>query len=381
MRRTIHDESHHAFRETVRRVLEREVAPHAERWQEEGAVPRSLYPRLGAAGLLGIQIPQKYGGGGERSFTYNAVVTEEIARSDAFLGQVNLHINVVIPYLLHHATPEQQARWLPAMATGETMGAIAMTEPGCGSDLAGIGTTAVRDGDHWVLSGTKTFITGGAHAGLVIVVARTGRTDDRRGGLSLLVVEDDTPGFTRGRPMRKLGLHAQDTTELFFSDARVPAENLLGEEGGAFALLTSNLAQERLSIAIGSQAMTEAILAETADYVKSRQVFGRSLSSFQNTRFTLAALAAQAEAGRHLVDRAVEELDAGTLDPADAAKAKLFTTELQGRTADECLQLYGGYGYTLEYPIARRYADARVSRIYGGSSEIMKSIIAKSLGL
>ncbi|MGP3737526.1 acyl-CoA dehydrogenase family protein (plasmid) [Streptomyces sp. GDS52] len=381
MRRTIFDETHAAFRQTVRKILAQEVEPHAERWEDEGIVPRELYPRLAQGGLLGLQIPEEHGGGGQRSFLYNAVVTEEIARGSSFLGQVNLHMNVVVPYFLHLATPAQQARWLPGMASGATMGAIAMTEPGTGSDLAGMATTAVREGDHWILNGAKTFITGGAHAGLVIVVARTARTEDRRGGLTLLVVEDGTPGFTRGRPLRKLGLHAQDTTELFFTDVRVPVENVLGEEGGAFAHLTSNLPQERLSIAVGSQAMSEAMITETVEYVTSRQVFGKSLATFQNTRFTLAALAAQAESVRHMVDRALAELDAGELSAADAAKAKLVATELQGRIADECLQLHGGYGYVREYPIARRYADARVSRIYGGSNEIMKSIIAKSLGL
>ncbi|MGW4032674.1 acyl-CoA dehydrogenase family protein [Streptomyces sp. NPDC004838] len=382
MRRTLFDDTHDAFRQTVRKVLAHEVEPYAESWEEEGIVPRELYPRLGEAGLLGLQIPEEYGGGGEPGFLYNAVVTEEIARGATFLGQINLHMNVVVPYFLHLATAEQHARWLPGMASGETMGAIAMTEPGTGSDLAGMTTTAVRDGEHWVLSGAKTFITGGAHAGLVIVVARTAKIEtDRRGGLTLFVVEDGMPGFTRGRRLRKLGLHAQDTTELFFTDVRVPVGNVLGEEGGAFAHLTANLAQERLSIAVGSQAMGEAMIAETVEYVNSRRVFGQSLASFQNTRFTLAALAAQAEAGRHLVDRALMELEAGELTAADAAKAKLVTTELQGRIADECLQLHGGYGYMREYAIARRYADARVSRIYGGSNEIMKSIIAKSIGL
>ncbi|MFE4423986.1 acyl-CoA dehydrogenase family protein [Streptomyces sp. NPDC056817] len=381
MRRTIFDETHDAFRQTVRKVLAQEVEPYAERWEDEELVPRELYPRLARAGLLGLQIPEEHGGGGQSSFLYNAVVTEEIARGSSFLGQVNLHMNVVVPYFLRLATPAQQARWLPGMASGATMGAIAMTEPGTGSDLAGIATTAVREGDHWVLNGAKTFITGGAHAGAVIVVARTARTEDRRGGLTLFVVEDGMPGFTRGRPLRKLGLHAQDTTELFFTEVRVPADNVLGEEGGAFAHLTANLPQERLSIAVGSQAMSEAMITETVEYVTSRQVFGKSLATFQNTRFTLAALAAQAESVRHMVDRALAELDEGQLSPADAAKAKLVATELQGRIADECLQLHGGYGYIREYPIARRYADARVSRIYGGSNEIMKSIIAKSLGL
>ncbi|AXI80483.1 acyl-CoA dehydrogenase family protein [Peterkaempfera bronchialis] len=381
MRRTVFDRTHQAFREMVRTLFAREVVPYAERWEEDGVVPRTLYDTLGAAGLLGIRIPAEFGGGGERSFRYNAVITEEIAAGSVFLGTVNLHMNVVIPYFLHHATAEQQARWLPGLASGATMGAIAMTEPGSGSDLAGLSTTAVRDGDHYLLNGAKTFITGGTHAGLVIVVARTARTENRRDGLTLLVVEDGMTGFTRGRPLRKLGLHAQDTTELSFADVRVPVSHVLGEEGRAFGYLGSNLPQERLSIAVGSQAMSEAMIAETVQYVTARTVFGTSLASFQNTKFTLAALAAQVEAGRQLVDRAIEEFDAGTLDPADAAKAKLYTTELQGQVADQCLQLHGGYGYMREYPIARRYADARVSRIYGGSSEIMKSIIAKSLGL
>ncbi|MCW3817942.1 acyl-CoA dehydrogenase family protein [Micromonospora sp. DR5-3] len=381
MQRTIFDDSHLAFARMVRDLLDKEVEPYALAWEEAEAIPTSLYRAFGAAGIFGTQIPEEFGGAGESSFTYNAIVLEEIARGSVVLGPATLHHNVVIPYFLHYATPEQQRRWLPGMASGELMGAIAMTEPGGGSDLAGLRTTAVLEGDHYRLNGAKTFITGGANAGLIIVVARTGSGPDRRDGLTLLVVENGTPGFERGRKLRKLGLHAQDTVELFFTDVRVPVSNVLGEPGSAFQYLTGNLPQERLAIAVGSMAMAESILADTIAYVGDRELFGQRLSSMQNTKFVLAGLATQIEAGRCLVDRAISEHDNGTLTGADAAKVKLFATELQSRVADECLQLFGGYGYMTEYRIARRFTDARITRVYGGSSEIMKTIIAKSMGL
>jgi alkylation response protein AidB-like acyl-CoA dehydrogenase len=289
---------------------------------------------------------------------------------------------VVLPYFLDLATPEQQARWFPAFVSGKSMTAIAMTEPGTGSDLAGISATAVLEGGTYVLNGTKTFITGGVQADLVIVVARTSRSeDDRRAGLTLLVVEEHMTGFARGRNLDKLGLKSQDTGELFFDDVAVPVANRLGLEGNAFAYLTANLPAERMSIAISAQASSERAIELTVDYTRQRKAFGTPIASFQNTKFVLAGLSAKVEAGRHMVDRAIEELDAGTLTVADAARVKLFTTEVQAEVMDSCLQLHGGYGYMLEYPISRMYADARVSRIYGGSSEIMKVIIAKDLGL
>jgi alkylation response protein AidB-like acyl-CoA dehydrogenase len=366
----------------VRAYLEDKVLPRTPEWERAGLTPKSLYAELGDLGVTGVQVPEEFGGGGESSYRYNAIFGEEVARSGASAGAVQLHLNVVLPYFLHYANREQQERWFPGFVSGESVSAIAMTEPGTGSDLAGISTTAVRAGDDYVLSGAKTFITGGIQADLVVVVARTARdAKDRRAGLTLLVVEEGMPGFTRGRKLDKLGLRSQDTAELSFQDVRVPVANRLGDEGAAFDQLTANLPQERLSIAVHAQAASERAIELTTAYTLERKAFGTPVASFQNTKFVLADLSAKVEAGRHLLDRALEELDAGTLSGADAARTKLFTTELEGEVMDACLQLHGGYGYMLEYPIARMYADARVSRIYGGSSEIMKVIIAKDLGL
>jgi alkylation response protein AidB-like acyl-CoA dehydrogenase len=370
------------FRSSVRAFLIGRVVPHVAEWEAAKCVPKSLYAEFGRLGVTGIRIPKEYGGAGEKSFIYNVILAEEIVRTGAVSGALQLHLNVVLPYFLDLATHEQRARWFPAFVSGESMTAIAMTEPGTGSDLAGISTSAVRDGDSYVLNGSKTFITGGVQADLVIVVARTSRSEaDRRAGLTLLVVDESMAGFSRGRNLDKLGLKSQDTGELFFDNMRVPVANTLGTPGNAFAYLTANLPAERMSIAISAQASSERAIELTVDYTRQRKAFGTPIASFQNTKFVLAALSAKVEAGRHLVDRALEELDAGTLSVADAARVKLFTTELQGEVMDACLQLHGGYGYMLEYPIARMYADARVSRIYGGSSEIMKVIIAKDLGL
>jgi alkylation response protein AidB-like acyl-CoA dehydrogenase len=391
MRRTVFDDDHEAFRATVRDFLAREVVPVFPEWEKAGAAPRDFYRLLGKLGVLGLQVPEEYGGGGQRSFRFNAVVNEELARAKLGLGPVRVHTDIVLPYLLRYASEEQKRRWLPGVAGGELMTAIAMTEPGTGSDLAGIATTAVRraggapgehSGDHYVLNGAKTFITGAVNADLVLVIARTSPSSgDRRAGLSILVVEAASRGFSVGRNLDKLGLKAQDTAELAFEDVLVPAANLLGEEGRAFEYLRHNLAQERLSIAVNAQAAAATALEVTLAYVNERNVFGRPLSGFQNTKFVLAECATDVEAGQALVDRALEEHDAGGLSAADAAKVKLFCTELQSRVVDKCLQLHGGYGYVLEYPIARMYADARVTRIYGGTSEVMKSIIAKSIGL
>jgi acyl-CoA dehydrogenase len=382
MRRTVFDDDHEAFRATVRDFLAREVVPVFPEWEKAGAAPRDFYRLLGKLGVLGLQVPEEYGGGGQRSFRFNAVVNEELARAKLGLGPVRVHTDIVLPYLLRYASAEQKRRWLPGVAGGELMTAIAMTEPGTGSDLAGIATTAVPDGEHYVLNGAKTFITGAVNADLVLVVARTSPpSGDRRAGLSILVVEAASRGFSVGRNLDKLGLKAQDTAELAFEDVLVPAANLLGEEGRAFEYLRHNLAQERLSIAVNAQAAAATALEVTLAYVTERNVFGQPLSGFQNTKFVLAECATDVEAGQALVDRALDEHDAGGLSAADAAKVKLFCTELQSRVVDKCLQLHGGYGYVLEYPIARMYADARVTRIYGGTSEVMKSIIAKSIGL
>ncbi|TDD84562.1 acyl-CoA dehydrogenase [Saccharopolyspora karakumensis] len=381
MRRTIYGAEHDAFRETAREFLTKEVVPQFPDWEAAGLVPREVFTRIGELGVLGIQVPEEYGGAGIDSFLYSAVWAEETAGAYVNLGGLSVHLNVVLPYFLAYCDEEQKRRWLPGLASGELMTSIAMTEPGTGSDLAAMTTSAEKRGDHFVLNGAKTFITGGINADLVIVVARTSPGENRRGGLSLLVVEGDMAGFTRGRNLDKIGLRTQDTAELFFDDVRVPVGNLLGEEAKAFDYLTGNLPQERLGIAVGAQAAAEAALTTTLEYVQERSAFGTTVSSFQNTKFELASCATDVEAGRSMLDRALAEHDAGELSPADAAKVKIFCTELQGRVIDRCLQLHGGYGYIREYPIGRLYADARVSRIYGGTTEVLKTIISKSLGL
>ncbi|CAM03264.1 long-chain-acyl-CoA dehydrogenase [Saccharopolyspora erythraea NRRL 2338] len=381
MRSTAYGPEHDAFRKLVRDFLNREVVDHFPDWEQAGVVPREVFVKLGELGIPGLQVPERYGGGGATSFKYNAIVSEETARAGVSLGGLSVHMNVVLPYFLAYGDEEQKARWLPGLAGGELMSSIAMTEPGTGSDLAGMSTTARREGGDYVLNGAKTFITGGINADLVLVVARTGRGGDRRDGLSLLVVERGMPGFERGRNLDKLGLKAQDTAELSFTDVRVPAANLLGAEGAAFGYLTGNLPQERLSIAVAAQAAAEAALETTLEYVRERRAFGTPVSSFQNTKFELAACATEIEAGRALLDRALGEHDDGALSGADAAKVKIFCTELQARVVDRCLQLHGGYGYIREYRIARLYADARVTRIFGGTTEVLKTIVAKSLGL
>ncbi|MBK6011954.1 acyl-CoA dehydrogenase family protein [Streptomyces sp. MBT53] len=382
MRRTLFEETHEDFRLLVRDFIAREVLPSYEDWRRAGLVPRDLFTALGKLGIIGTAIPEEYGGGGQDDYRYNAVIQEECARACVTLGGLRTHLDIVVPYFTGLANSEQRARWLPGLASGELYTAIAMSEPATGSDLAGITTRAVRDGDHFVLNGAKTFITGGHHADLVIVVARTTvDPDNRRAGLSLLVVEKDMPGFTVGRKLEKIGLAVQDTVELAFDDVRVPAANLLGEEGAAFTLLGRNLAQERLAIAVGAVAQARTAVDLTVAYVRDRNVFGKPLAQFQNTKFELAALDAKLTAAQALLDAAITALVAGELDPVDAARTKLFCTETQGRVVDRCLQLHGGYGYILESPIARLYADARVTRIYGGTSEVMKLIISKSLGL
>jgi acyl-CoA dehydrogenase len=367
----------------VRQFFTKEVVPEFSAWEEAGAPSRDFYRRAGELGIVGLQVPEEYGGGGQHSFLFNAVVTEEAFRACVGLGSLRVHMDIVLPYLLRYTTREQKGRWLPGVTGGLLMTAIAMTEPGTGSDLAGIRCSAVRDGDSYVLNGAKTFITGGANASLVLVVARTCPVEEgnRRGGLSILVVEAGMAGYSVGRNLKKIGLKAQDTTELFFDNVRVPVENLLGEEGRAFEYLTHNLAQERLTIAVASMAAAASALDITVDYVKQREVFGKRLSSFQNTKFVLAGCAAKVDAGQALVDSCLRAHDAGELSVADAAKAKLFCTEMQGDVVDACLQLFGGYGYMLDYPIARLYADARVTRIYGGTNEVIKTIISKDLGL
>ncbi len=381
MRRTLFGEDHEAFRQTIRAFIEAEVAPVYEQWEEAGHPPRDFYYKLGELGVFGIQVPEEYGGAGETSFKYQAVVSEECARAGVSFGGYGVHVNLVLPYLLKYGSEEQKKRWLPPFVSGEMMTAIAMTEPGTGSDLAGMQTTAKRDGDHYVLNGAKTFITGGVLADRVLVVARTSppTPENRRAGLSILAVDTKSEGYAVGRKLEKIGLRSSDTAELSFTDVRVPVEDLLGEEGRGFEYLTHNLAEERLGIATNAYASAAAAVEFTRKYVQERTVFGKTVSSFQNTKFVLAECATEVEAARSLVDRCIEALDEGELTPADAAMCKLFCTEVQGRVVDKCLQLHGGYGYILEYPIARLYTDARVSRIYGGTSEVLKTIIAKDI--
>lgn len=382
MRRDIFTSDHDAFRELAREFIAKEVVPHYPEWERNGQMPRGIFRRLGELGLLGTAIPEEYGGSGLPDYRYNTVLQEEAQRALVTLSTVRTQLDVILPYFLEYADQQQRQRWFPGLASGELLTAIAMTEPGTGSDLAGMGTNAVRAGDDYVLNGAKTFITGGLLADLVIVVARTASDpDDRRAGLTLLVVEDGMPGFTRGPALDKMGCKVQDTVELSFTDVRVPARNRLGEEGAAFGYLGHNLAQERMAVAVGSVAQAHAALAVTIDYVKERKAFGTPVASFQNTKFELAAISAEIEAAQAMADRAVLELVEGSLSGSDAARVKLFSTEMQARVVDRCLQLFGGYGYMMEYPIARLYNDARVARIYAGTSEVMKVIIAKSLGL
>jgi alkylation response protein AidB-like acyl-CoA dehydrogenase len=384
MDRRHYDEEHRAFGEAFRAFIDKVIAPHYLDWERAGIAPREIFTEAGRGGFLGMAIPEEYGGGGIDDFRFNQILDEQVAAAAvtaAGLG-ICLHNDTCLPYFLSYCNDEQRRRWLPGIASGELITAVAMTEPGAGSDLAGIRTSAKRDGEHYVVNGSKTFITNGINADLVVTAVQTGATaGDRRSGLSLLVLERGMPGFERGRNLAKLGLHSQDTAELSFSDVRVPVENRLGEEGAGFAQLTAKLPQERMSIAVSAVAEARGAFDETLRYVKERKAFGTTLASFQNTKFTLAELATEIEIAQTYVDRCVDRLNDGDLSSADAAKAKWWSTELQGRAVDRCLQLHGGYGYMTEYPISRRFTDARVTRIYGGSTEIMKGVVSKSLGL
>jgi alkylation response protein AidB-like acyl-CoA dehydrogenase len=380
MRRTLFDADHDAFRETCRAFCEKEIAPHHAQWEEAGIVPRELWRRAGAVGLLGFMMPEQHGGAGVDDYRFNAVLDEELARIGASGVGIPVHNDIVGPYLRELATPEQLSRWAPGFCDGSLITAIAMTEPGAGSDLQGMQATARRDGDDYLLDGQKTFISNGINADLVVVAAKTD-PDAGRDAISLLVVERGMPGFERGRNLAKIGLKAQDTAELFFDGVRVPAENLLGDPGGGFAALMRNLPQERLSIAVGSVAAAERILEMTLEYVRGREAFGRPIGRFQANAFTLAEWATELDVARTYVDRCVEAHTRGELTPVDAAKAKWWATELQKRLVDSCLQLFGGYGYMAEYPIAKAYVDTRVRTIYGGTTEVMKEIIARSLNL
>ncbi|MEY2974145.1 MAG: hypothetical protein RIR49_565 [Actinomycetota bacterium] len=380
--RAIFDDTHEAFRDSFSSFIAKEMSPHYMEWEAAGIAPREIFAAAGANGFLGMQIPEEYGGGGSDDFRFNQVIAEEFAYAGiggAGLG-ITLHNDITIPYYLELCTDEQKRRWLPSIASGDLITAIAMTEPGTGSDLASIGTTAVRDGDVYVVNGSKTFITNGINSDLVIVVAKTDPTA-RHTGMTLLVAERGMPGFERGRNLDKIGNHSQDTAELFFDEVRIPVANRLGDEGQAFRYLSSNLAQERLSIAITGVASARAALDWTVEYVKERKAFGTSVGAFQNTKFVLAEVKTAVDVAQAYVDQCVLALNAGTLTPSEAAQAKYWCTDLQKEAADRCLQFFGGYGYTVEYPIARNYADSRVTSIYGGTNEIMKTIISKSLGL
>ncbi len=379
MDRTIFDAEHLLFRDSYRSFLAEHVAPHHDRWEREHVVDRSVWTEAGRRGYLGMAVDAAHGGGGERDFRFNCVITEESARGGFSGLGFTLHNDVVAPYLTDLSTDEQRQRWLPGFCSGQLITAIAMTEPGTGSDLQGIRTHAVRDGSDWILNGAKTFITNGINADLVIVVARTD-PDARSGqGFSLLVVERGMAGFTRGRNLDKVGMAAQDTAELAFSDVRVPAANVLGTEGLGFGHLMTNLPQERLSIAVGAVASMESVLAQTVQYSKDRTAFGKPIGSFQHNRFVLAELATETQVARVFVDRCIDALGAGVLTAQEAAMAKWWTTELQVKLIDRCLQLHGGYGYMREYPVAKAYLDSRVQTIYGGTTEIMKEIIGRSL--
>jgi alkylation response protein AidB-like acyl-CoA dehydrogenase len=379
--RRVYGEDHELFRGTVQSFIKAEVAPYDAQWEERGIVDRSLFRRAGDAGLLMQATPEEYGGPGLDDWRFSAIVNEEFGRTGYASAGLSLALqnDVVGPYLLDLTTAEQKQRWLPGLTSGELVGAVAMTEPGAGSDLSGIATRAVRDGDEYVLNGAKTFISNGQNADLVVVAART--SQDRHRGLTLLIVERGMPGFERGRNLDKLGLHGQDTSELYFSDVRVPVTNRLGQEGDGFFSLVRNLPQERLSLAVTAVSAAEGVLERTMEYVTSRKAFGQTVGSFQHSKFLLAELHTEVDIARVFVDQCVALHVRKELTAIRAAKAKYWCSELQVRVADRCLQLHGGYGYMREYAVCRAFADARVQTIYGGTTEIMKEIIGRDLGL
>ncbi|MDR7305042.1 acyl-CoA dehydrogenase family protein [Rhodoferax saidenbachensis] len=381
--RTLFSPDHESFRDSFRRFMEKEIAPFHAEWEEQGYVDRAVWNKAGENGFLCMTMPEAYGGS-EADKLYSVIQMEELARG-GFTGiGFGLHSEIVAPYILHYGTPEQKAKYLPKLASGEMVGAIAMSEPAAGSDLQGIKATAIQQADgSYLLNGSKTFITNGWHADLVVVVAKTNPAAGGK-GTSLLLVERGMPGFSVGQRLKKLGLKAQDTSELFFDNVRVPADNLLGGkayENKGFICLMEQLPWERLQIAITAVAAAQAAIDWTVDYVKERKVFGAPVASFQNTRFTLAELQTQVQVARVFVDKCCELIGQDKLDTATASMAKYWTTDLQCKVMDECVQLFGGYGYMWEYPITRAYADARVQRIYGGTNEIMKEVITRSMGL
>ncbi|CAB3736075.1 acyl-CoA dehydrogenase family protein [Paraburkholderia rhynchosiae] len=375
--RTLFSDEHEIFRESVRRFIETEISPFHAEWEHKGIVPRTIWEAAGRAGLLGCSIPEEYGGaGGDHLFDF--VLVEELARAGITGPGFAVHNEMVMPYILAFGTDEQKRHWLPKMVRGEVIGALGLTEPHAGSDLKNIRTRAVRDGDFYVISGQKVFISNGQLCDVIVLATKTDPMANSN-GISLFIVEASRDGFKRGRRLEKIGLKAQDTSELFFEDVRVPASNLLGPENGGFKLLMKNLAQERLTQAVRSAAVVEAVLEWTIDYVADREMFDQTLADFQNTQFKLADLKTEATIGRVFVDRCIEAFMSGKLDGTDAAMAKMWLSNLHGRAVDECLQFFGGWGYMWEYPIARAFADARITRIAGGSIEVMKHIIGRSL--
>jgi alkylation response protein AidB-like acyl-CoA dehydrogenase len=380
MKRLIFQEEHEQLRATARQFLEKECAPYAEKWESERIVDREAYVAAGKYGLIGFNLPEKFGGGGVDDFRFNAVIVEEFTKYGLPSPGLSLQNDIVGPYFANLATEEQQERWLPGYITGELIGAVAMTEPGAGSDLAGIKTTAVRDGDDWILNGSKTFISAGINSDLVVVVARTD-PDAGHKGFSLLVVERGMEGFTRGRKLDKMGQHFADTAELNFENVRVPNANLLGKEGRGFYHLMTNLPSERLSIAIAGVAGARATFNDTLAYVKDRKAFGQPIGSFQHNKFVMAEMDTELEIAESYIDRCLQAIVDGELTAVEASKAKWWCTELGKRVVDHCVQLHGGYGYMNEYKVARDYVDVRIQTIYGGTTEIMKEIIGKDLGL
>ena len=377
---SILEQEHEDFRQTVRSFLEKEVVPHHAQWEADGQVSRDVWRAAGEQGLLCFDVDEEYGGAGVKDFRYNMVVAEEMCRAGASGPGFPVHTDIIVPYISQLGTAEQKQRWLPGLVSGELISAIAMTEPGAGSDLQGIRTSAVDHGDHYVLNGAKTFISNGILSDLVIVVCRTD-PDAGHQGISLLVVERGMAGFDRGRNLDKVGMKAQDTAELFFDDVVVPKENLLGEEGTGFISLMMNLPQERISIAVMAVAAVEQMLELSLDYAKGRQAFGKPIGSFQHNRFLLAEMATEAHIARVFVNDCVQRLNAGQVDTSLASMAKWWTTELQKKVTDQAVQLHGGYGYMLEYPVAKAFLDGRIQTIYGGTTEIQKEIIGRSLGV
>lgn len=379
-RRELFEDEHETFREGLRRFIAAEVSPHVAEWEERGIVPAEMYARAGELGFVGMAVPERFGGSEVDDFRFNVVLSEEFHRSGAtgFGVALSNHTDVCIPYLLSFGTDEQKERWLPDAAAGNTIVAIALTEPGTGSDLAGIATRGRRDGDDWIVNGSKTFVTTGFRSKLFVTAVRTD-PEDRHRGLTLMILDEDMDGFSRGRRLEKIGQHGIDTAELFFEDVRVPAADVLGEVGAGFRYLVSHLAQERMTIAVAAVAAARAALSETIQYTADRRAFNRPIADFQATRFSLAESCVELETMQAYVDRCALRLNRGELSAEEAAIAKLGATEMQGRVIDRCLQLHGGYGYMSEYAVARRYVDARVTRIYGGTSEIMKEIVGRAL--